>query len=197
MAENNINPQVQQVASEVRANWGWLLFMGIALVVLGIIGLYMVGTLTIVSMLWFGIFVIVGGILLLIDAFKAEGWKAKLWEILIAVAYILAGIIMVANPGKSAVWFTLFIGAFLLVSGIFRIIVGFQVRNEVKGWGWTVFGGVLSIILSFMIFAQWPYSGLWVIGLFIAIEMIMQGTSMISIAMAAKASKNVHAKAGA
>lgn len=197
MAENNTNPQVQQVAGEVRANWGWLLFMGIALVVLGIIGLYMVGTLTIVSMLWFGIFVIVGGILLLIDAFKAEGWKAKLWEILIAVAYILAGIIMVANPGKSAVWFTLFIGAFLLVSGIFRIIVGFQVRNEVKGWGWTVFGGVLSIILSFMIFAQWPYSGLWVIGLFIAIEMIMQGTSMISIAMAAKASKNVHAKAGA
>ena len=197
MAENNINPQVQQVAGEVRANWGWLLFMGIALLVLGIIGLYMVGTLTIVSMLWFGIFVIVGGILLLIDAFKAEGWKAKLWEILIAVAYILAGIIMVANPGKSAVWFTLFIGAFLLVSGIFRIIVGFQVRNEVKGWGWTVFGGVLSIILSFMIFAQWPYSGLWVIGLFIAIEMIMQGTSMMSIAFAAKASKNVHAKAGA
>lgn len=197
MAENNINPQIQQAADEVRANWGWLMFMGIVMLVLGIIGLYMVGTLTIVSMLWFGIIVLAGGILTLIDAFKAEGWKAKLWEILIAVAYILAGIIMVANPGKSAVWFTLFIGAFLLVSGIFRVIIGFQVRNEVKGWGWTVFGGIASIILSFMIFAQWPYSGLWVIGLFLAIEMIMQGTSMISIALAAKASKNVHAKAGA
>ena len=197
MVENNASPQVGQAADEVRANWGWLMFMGIALVILGVIGLYMVGTLTIVSVLWFGILVIAGGILLLIDAFKAEGWKAKLWEILIAVAYILAGIIMVANPGKSAVWFTLFIGAFLLVSGIFRIVVGIQVRNEVKGWGWTVFGGVLSIILSFMIFAQWPYSGLWVIGLFIAIEMIMQGTSMISIALAAKASKNVRAQAGA
>lgn len=197
MAENNTNPQVEQIAGEVRANWGWLMFMGIALLVLGIIGLYMVGTLTIASVLWFGIFVIAGGILLLIDAFKAEGWKAKLWEILIALAYIFAGIIMVANPGKSAVWFTLFIGAFLLVSGIFRIIIGFQVRDEVKGWGWTVFGGVLSIILSFMIFAQWPYSGLWVIGLFIAIEMIMQGTSMISIALAAKASENVHTRAGA
>ena len=47
-----------------------------------------------------------------------------------------------------------------------------------------------------MIFSQWPFSGLWVIGLFIAIEMIMQGTSMISIALAAKASKDSRAAAG-
>lgn len=196
MAEST-SSQIEQAANEVRANWGWLLFMGIALTILGIIGLYMAGTLTVASVLWFGILVLVGGILTLIDAFRAEGWKAKLWEMLIALAYILVGIIMITNPGKSAVWFTLFIAAFLLMSGIFRIVIGFQIRDEVKGWGWTVFGGVASIILAFMIFAQWPYSGLWVIGLFIAIEMIMQGTSMISIAMAAKASKDVHARAGA
>ncbi len=195
MVQNNLESQVEQSADEVRANWGWLLFMGVALTVLGIIGLYMVGTLTIVSILWFGVLVIAGGALTLIDAFRAEGWKAKLWEILIALAYIVAGIVMVMNPGTSAVWFTMFIAAFLLVSGIFRIVIGFQIRGEVKGWGWTVFGGVASIVLAFMIFAQWPYSGLWVIGLFIAIEMIMQGTSMISIAMAAKASKD--ARAGA
>lgn len=91
----------------------------------------------------------------------------------------------------------MFIAAFLLISGIFRIIIGFQILDEVKGWGWTVFGGVASIVLAFIIFAQWPVSGLWVIGLFLAIEMIMQGTSMMSIAMAAKASKDVHAQAGA
>ena len=173
------------------------MFMGIALTILGIAGLYMVGTLTIVSGWWFGILVIAGGILTLVDAFRAEGWKAKLWEILIALAYIVAGLVMVMNPGASAVWFTMFIAAFLLVSGVFRIIIGFQIKGEVKGWGWTVFGGIASIILAIMIFSQWPFSGLWVIGLFIAIEMIMQGTSMISIALAAKASKDARAGAGA
>ena len=138
MADSNLSSQPQQAADEVRANWGWLMFMGIALTILGIIGLYMVGTLTIVSVLWFGILVIAGGILTLIDAFRAEGWKAKLWEILIGLAYIVAGIVMVTNPGSSAVWFTMFIAAFLLVSGVFRIIIGFQIRGEVKGWGWTV-----------------------------------------------------------
>jgi uncharacterized membrane protein HdeD (DUF308 family) len=111
------------------------------------------------------------------------------------LVYIVAGIVMVMNQGASAVWFTMFIAALLLASGIFRIVIGFQIRGEVKGWGWTVFGDVASIVLAFMSFAQWPYSGLWVIGLFVAIEMIMQGTSMISIAMAAKASKDARARA--
>ena len=181
---------IETAADEVRANWGWLMFMGIALTILGIIGLGMVGTLTVVSMFWFGILVIAGGILTLIDAFRAEGWKAKLWEILIALVYIAAGGIMMANPAASAVWFTMFIAIFLLVTGIFRVVIGVQIKDEVKGWGWTVFAGIASIVLAVMIFYQWPVSGLWVIGLFIAIEMIMQGTSMISIALAAKAAKS-------
>ena len=182
MADSSIG----ELATEVRANWGWMMFMGIALVVLGIIGLYMVGTLTIASILYFGILVVVGGVFTLIDGFRAEGWKAKIWEILIGVLYIVAGIVMIMNPGASAVWFTLFLAAFLLVSGIFRIVMGFQIHKEVKGWGWTVVGGIASILLGIMIFAQWPVSGLWVIGLFVAIEMIMQRTSMISIAFAAR-----------
>jgi uncharacterized membrane protein HdeD (DUF308 family) len=78
MLENKLESQVNQTADEVRANSGWLMFIGVALTILGIIGLFVVGTLTIVSILWFGILVIGGGVLTLIDAFRAEVWKAKL-----------------------------------------------------------------------------------------------------------------------
>jgi uncharacterized membrane protein HdeD (DUF308 family) len=189
------NEVTEQVAGEVRKNWGWLLFMGIALVILGTIGLYMSGMLTLASVLYFGVLILAGGVLMLIDAFQAEGWKAKIWEILIALIYVAAGIMMIANPGASAIWFTMFIAAFLLASGVSRIIMGFQLRKEVSGWILTVIGGIASIILALMIFSEWPVSGIWVIGLFVAIELILQGISMISIAMAAKASSNVRAKA--
>jgi uncharacterized membrane protein HdeD (DUF308 family) len=194
MMDNTLEQRMQHVADEVRANWGWLMVMGVAVTVLGVVGLYMAGALTIVSLWWFGVLTIAGGGLTLADAFRAEGWKVKLWEMLIALLYIAAGIVMLLYPGASAVWFTLFIAAFLFASGIFRIITGFQIRDQVKGWGWTVFGGVASIVLAIMIMAQWPVSGLWVIGMFVAIEMIMQGTSMISIAVAAKASNNRQAE---
>ncbi|MGB5761854.1 MAG: HdeD family acid-resistance protein [Sedimenticolaceae bacterium] len=190
MMADTLEKDMQQVADEVRANWGWLMAMGLALTALGAVGLYMAGALTVASLWWFGVLTIAGGVATLVDAFRAEGWKAKLWEMLIAVIYVAAGIVMLLNPGASAVWFTLFIAAFLFASGILRIITGFQIREQVKGWGWTVFGGVASTVLAIMIWAQWPVSGLWVIGMFIAVEMIMQGTSMISIALAAKASKD-------
>jgi uncharacterized membrane protein HdeD (DUF308 family) len=179
--------EVENATGDVRKNLGWLLFMGIALIVLGAAGLYMTSALTLVSILYFGFLVIAGGVLMLFDAFRAEGRKQKLWDILISLAYIVVGIIMVSNPGKSAVWFTLFISTFLLVSGLFRIIVGLQLRDEVNGWLLTVIGGAVSMLLALVIFSQWPVSGLWVIGLFIAIEMIMQGISMVTIAMAARA----------
>ena len=197
MAEETLDPNVQQAIDQVRKNSGWLMFMGVALIILGVVGLGMVGTLTLASVFVFGWLIIVAGVLVLVDGFKAEGWKAKLWEILIALLYIAAGVIVLVHPAASAVWFTMLLAIFLIASGIFRIIIGFQIKGEVKGWGWTVFGGIASIILAIMIFSQWPLSGLWVIGLFIAIEMIMQGTSMISIALAAKASKDSRAAAGA
>ena len=172
--------------NEIRENWGWLLFMGISLVVLGTIGLYMAGVMTLATVYYLGFMVIAAGVLILVDAFKAQGWKAILWEILIAVAYILSGVVMVFNPGATAVWFTLFIAAFLFSSGIFRIVLGFKIRKETRGWGWTVAGGIASIILGIIVFLGWPVSGLWVIGLFVSIEMIVQGVSMSMIAMAAK-----------
>jgi uncharacterized membrane protein HdeD (DUF308 family) len=60
-----------------------------------------------------------------------------------------------------------------------RIIAGFQVKGELDGWGWMVFAGILNIILGLLIYAQWPASGLWVIGLFISIELIIQGINAI------------------
>ena len=105
----------------MRANWGWLMAMGVVVTLLGAVGLYMAGTLTIASLFLFGVLTIAAGVATLVDAFRAEGWKAKLWEMLIALVYIAAGIVMLLYPGASAVWFTLFIAAFLFTSGVLRV----------------------------------------------------------------------------
>jgi uncharacterized membrane protein HdeD (DUF308 family) len=195
MTDNKPEQHTQQIAEEVRVNRDWLMVIGSALTVLGLVGLYMAGVTTIATLWLFGALTIAGGALTLVDAFSAVGWKAKLWEMLIALLYIAVGIVMLIHPGATAVWFTLVIAAFLFASGIIRVIIGFKVREEVKGWGWSVFGGLTSILLAIVIMVQWPVSGLWVIGMFVAIEILMQGTSMISMALAARASKSIQAKA--
>ena len=177
---------LDQVSGKIRKNRGWLLFMGIVMVVLGTIGLTMEVSLTVVSVLYFGFLVVFGGVVMLIDAFKAGAWQSKIWHVLMALVYIAAGIVMIINPAASAVWITLFLAGFFVVTGVFRLIIGFQSRATVSSWGWIVFAGLISIALGGIIFAQWPVSGLWVIGMFVAIELIIQGFSMISIAWAAR-----------
>ena len=185
MTETNNEIAVTEAAVKLRKHWGWLLFMGIILVILGIIGLGMSTALTITSVLFFGFMMIAAGILQLIDAFKAEGWKSILAYVLISILYIIAGILMIYDPIFSAMWLTLAIAGIIIAVGILRIIMGFQIK-PVKGWGWTVFSGVISILLGIMIIAQWPVSGLWVIGMFVAIELIMQGWAMVAISLVAK-----------
>ena len=175
-----------EVFGEVKRSWGWMLALGIIMVILGVIGLGMSYYLTIASVLYFGVLLLFGSGSQLVNAFKSKGWKGISWHVLIAIAYLIGGIAMISDPIDSGIWLTLMIAAMLLATGAMRIVIAFQMRGN-KGWGSVAFSGALSILLGVLVYAQWPESGLWVIGMFVAIEMINQGWSSMMIALAAKA----------
>jgi uncharacterized membrane protein HdeD (DUF308 family) len=185
MAGNASSAQRAQVglaAAALAKGWGWLLALGIISLILGVVGLGMTATLTIVSVIFFGVLLLVGGVVQLVEAFKHSGWKSTFWHVLIALLYIVGGIILVGDPVGGSVALTLVVAAMLVASGLFRAIVAFQAKG-VAGWGWLLFGALLSILLGLMILASWPVSGLWVIGLFIAIELIINGWSCVIMAL--------------
>jgi uncharacterized membrane protein HdeD (DUF308 family) len=73
----------------------------------------------------------------------------------------------------------------LIIVGLARSIMAFQMRGA-GNWFWPLLGGVVSIILGAIIMANWPVSGLWIIGLFVSVELIVNGWSYIFVALAAK-----------
>lgn len=174
--------QVGLIAAALAKGWGWLLALGVVSLILGVIGLGMTATLTIVSVIFFGALLLVGGVVQLIDAFKHPGWKSTFWHVLIALLYLVGGIILVGDPVGGSVALTLVVAAMLVASGVFRAVMAFQAKG-VAGWGWLLFGAILSIVLGLMILASWPVSGLWVIGLFVAIELIINGWSCVIMAL--------------
>ena len=80
---------------------------------------------------------------------------------------------------------TLVLAGILIAVGVLRSVMAFQMRPA-SGWFWPLLSGLVSIALGGMIVAQWPDSGLWVIGLFVAIELIFNGWSYLFIALAAR-----------
>jgi uncharacterized membrane protein HdeD (DUF308 family) len=183
--EGDLAAKQVAIFGELKKNWGWLLAFGILSILLGTIGLGMSFGLTLASVLFFGVLLIVGGVFQVIDAFKCKGWKSTVWHVLIALLYVAAGAAMVYDPLLASVTLTLVLGWILVAVGIMRGVMAFQLRPA-TGWYWPLLSGVVSVALGAMILAKWPATGFWVIGLFVAIELIFHGWSYVFVALAAR-----------
>jgi uncharacterized membrane protein HdeD (DUF308 family) len=171
-------------AGELRRSWGWYLALGIVLIVLGMIAIGSTFVMTIASVFFFGWLLIIGGVMEVIHAFWHKRWAGFFLDLLTGILYVVAGWMMVTNPAQSALLLTLVIAMFLVFEGVFRIVAALAARYP--HWGWVMFNGVISLILGVMIWRQWPYSGLWVIGLFVGIEMLLNGWSLVMLSLTAR-----------
>lgn len=173
------------VFGAVQQNWGWILVLGILFLVLGVIGLGSLVALTLAGAFFFGILIIVGGVAQFLEALKCTGWKGVAFHVLIAVLYVIGGVFVVRDPLAASVVLTWVLAAVLICVGVLRIVMAIQMKSTGR-WLVPLLGGIVSIVLGGIILAQWPLSGLFVIGLFVAIELIVNGWSYIFIALAAR-----------
>ena len=171
---------------ELRKNWLWLMVVGVISVTLGFVAMGMTFAVTMASVFLFGVFFIIGGFVQLVQAFKARGWRSFFLHILIAVSYLIAGGVTVQNPVLASSIFTIMLAWSIIAAGMCRLIMAYQNRG-LPGWGLMFFGGIVSLVLGLMIIVRWPASGLFIIGLFIAIELIVNGWTCITVSLAARA----------
>lgn len=172
--------------SLIKRNWGWLLGLGILLVFLGFIGLGMVISLTLVSMYFFAALLFISALSHFIDVFKHRDWQGIFWQAIIGGLYLFGSASIFYDPFLASTLITALLALILIVIGIIRIFIALSSKG-LKEKGWLLFAGIIAIILGLLILTHWPISGLWVIGMFIAIDMIVCGWTYIFIALAMKA----------
>ena len=167
----------------LRAKWGWILALGIVYVIAGFIALGSVVMATVASVFIVGIMMIVAGVAEIINAFQCKGWGRFLVWVLLGALYIVAGFITFENPLFAAAILTLLLGASLLASGIMRIILAFSMKRE-QPWIWVLLSSVITLLLGLMILSHWPVSSVYVLGIFLGIDLVMAGASWIGISLA-------------
>lgn len=171
------------VAPELQRRWGLLLGLGIVFIILGSIGLGMITGLTLASVLFLGILLLIAGFSQIIDVFKTTQWKGAVWHALIAFLYLIAGCVVIYDPLLASTIITALIAWILIIIGVARLMMAITLRHA-SGWAWFLLAGITAIILGVLILLQWPYSGLWVLGMFIAIDLLVNGWTYIFIALA-------------
>lgn len=175
----------EQTSLNVNRSWGWVLGLGILFIILGCIGISMVVGLTVLSMMFFGALLVVAGLSNVVDVIKHKEWKGMIWQALIAVLYIVGGFVVFYDPLLASSIITALLAGVLIVIGITRIIMAMSLKSA-QGWAWLMLAGITALILGVLIMIQWPVSGLWVIGLFIAVELIVTGWTYVIIAFSSR-----------
>ena len=168
----------------LKKNWGWYLVYGVILIIAGFILLGAPAVATILAATFFGVMLLIQGIVHIIHALfsRDKGWA---WSLFLGIISVIVGIFLVTDPVAGVLGLTFLIALLLIASGISKAILSFHLKPH-SGWGIMLTNGIISIILGFMIYGQWPVSGLWVIGFFLGIDTVLAGFGWICAALAAK-----------
>ena len=180
----NLAELVAEERTMLRKSWGWFVALGVVLAILGVAGLIFVGMATLFTVVFVGWMFLIGGILEIAFAIARTGWQGFWLDLFSGIITALAGVFILMRPVEGASVITMLLGILFLIGGIFRIGAGIAIKNPYRGW--FIFHGAISLILGLMILGEWPYSATWVIGTFVAIELLIEGLQMISFGMAAK-----------
>lgn len=169
----------------LRAKCGWIVALGIVYLITGIIALSSVVLATVASVFMVGIMMLIAGVAEVINAFQLKTWgKFVLW-IALGILYIVAGILTFRNPLLAAALLTLILGCVLVASGIMRVFLAFSMK-EGTPWGWVLLSSVITIVLGIMILSRWPVSSLYILGIFLGVDLVFAGVGWIMVGLGLK-----------
>ena len=169
----------------MRAKSGWIIALGVVFVIAGIIALGSVVMATAATVFVVGIMMVIAGVAEVINAFQIKTWGKFLLWLLLGALYIVAGFFAFENPLLAAAVLTLLLGFSLLVSGIMRIVLAFSMQ-ETMPWIWVAFSGVIAFLLGLLIVAKWPVSSLYVLGIFLGVDLVIAGAGWIGVGLGLK-----------
>jgi uncharacterized membrane protein HdeD (DUF308 family) len=171
--------------SPLRAKSGWIVALGVVYLIAGFIALGSVVFATVVSVFIVGIMMIISGVAEVINAFQLKSWGKFLLWVLLGLLYIFAGFVTFENPLLAAALLTLMLGFVLIVSGVMRIFLAFSMKGGTP-WGWVAFSGLITLALGAIIVAHWPVSSLYILGIFLGVDLVFAGVSWIFLGLGLK-----------
>ncbi len=171
-----------QFQAEIKKHTGMTIAIGIIVLLIGIfaIGSPLITGLSLAVII--GVLLVTGGIAQLVFANKTG--KGVL-TIILGILTVIIGANMLSSPGFALESLTIFLAAYLLVSGIFEAVFAFQVR-PVEGRDWALSSGVVSLLLGVMMWSQFPLYGAWATGTLIGLRLIFSGWTSLMFGLVAR-----------
>jgi uncharacterized membrane protein HdeD (DUF308 family) len=159
--------------------WWVFLVSGIAWTVVAVIVLRFDYTSVKAISILFGLVAIAAGLFEILSTVLAEGWWKLLYGIL-AVVFIVTGIVSFIHPGDTFVALAAVVSFFLVFAGTFDIITAFSIRHETDGWWLTLIAGIIELALAFWAAGYYGRSATLLVAWVAAIAIIRGVTNIVT-----------------
>ena len=125
---------------------------------------------------------LIEGVIEGIRAFRQRAESRFSLPLLTAVLSVIVGFMLLRNTEAGALVLTLVLSIYFMAGGLFRIVAA--TATGPPRWGWVLANGIVALLLGVLVFAHWPSSALWILGLFIGIDMLVGCWSRVMLALA-------------
>ncbi|MGZ4969567.1 MAG: HdeD family acid-resistance protein [Methylobacter sp.] len=187
---DDINIEIQQMQQQMRsylqAHWRLFLAEGIAFMVLGLCAIIVPQLFTVATAIFLGWILLFGGIVHVIRAFVVSNMPGFGWWLFMGFLQVFIGYLFIVNPVAGAVTLTMLLTIFFALEGIAKISLALMMRPLVN-WGFILFSGITALVFALIIWISWSESTHWLLGLFVGINMVFLGWSLVKISLHHKA----------
>jgi uncharacterized membrane protein HdeD (DUF308 family) len=166
----------------------WFMIYGVVMAILGLIAIAMPGIASLAASIFIGWILVAGGVIgLFADLSAGRSAPGFWWNLITALLYLAAGIVLLINPIAGVLTLTIVLAAYLLAGGAAKIFLAFGHKRDVPmAWGWVLFSGLIDIVLAMLIISGLPGTAVWAIGLLVGINLFMMGVAIVFSALGCK-----------
>ncbi|MBW4464240.1 MAG: DUF308 domain-containing protein [Pegethrix bostrychoides GSE-TBD4-15B] len=158
------------------------LWVGVLLIVLGLLAAAVPVVSTIFVETWVALILISAGAAKTVYAFQTRAEGGFVWKALLGLLYVATGVMLFIYPSTGILTLTLLLGSFLLMEGVFELILAFRLRPQ-QNWIWVLGNGIITLLLGGMIWFQWPLNAPWVMGTLIGFSILFSGISRVMLSL--------------
>ena len=177
---------VSAMGRGLKEHWRLFTIQGVLLVILGMIAVAVPRFAAVAATDFIGWLLFFTGLMQavsLVSSTRAPGYWSSL---LLAVLTALLGFVLAWYPLQGAITLTMLLTAYFLVHGVATFVLAFSVKGETGRWVLLILSGLVDLLLAGLVIAEWPSTDLWVLGLFVGVNMLLTGFAFIFAALGAR-----------
>jgi uncharacterized membrane protein HdeD (DUF308 family) len=172
----------QQMLAYLQMHWRLFLMEGVFFIMLGLCAIVVPQFFTAAIVVFLGWILLLGGIVHVSRAFIFSTMPGFGWWVFMGALQVLVGYLFITRPVAGALTLTLLMTVFFALEGVAKISLALMMR-PLANWSFILFSGITALVFALVVWMSWSESAHWLLGLFLGINMIFLGWSLVKISL--------------